>query len=126
MPSRFLLTIASSLDCTIDAKKTRCCCVSRRSASICLRSVTSRLTSNHRAVTEKLHPAFYNDFVAILADMTQFARPMTFISKPCNQLDKFDREFCLKQSVASAPDCLFQRKAIKPFGPGVPKFNAFI
>ena len=36
---------------------------------------------NHRAVTEQLQPAFNNDFVAVLADMTQFARPGTFILK---------------------------------------------
>jgi hypothetical protein len=28
---------------------------------------------NYRTVTEQLLPAFYNDFAATLADMTQFA-----------------------------------------------------
>src|SRR5262249_14761048 len=78
---------------------------------------------NYRTVTEQLLPAFYNDFPAILADMTQFPRPVTFILKLINPLVKFEREFCLKQSVATVPDRLFRRKAINPLGPRVPKFD---
>jgi|SRR6516225_710041 hypothetical protein len=55
--------------------------------------------------------------------MTQFARPEPFFLKLCNPLGKLDREFCLKQSVAAVPNRLFWRKAIKPFGPGVPEFD---
>jgi hypothetical protein len=78
---------------------------------------------NYFTVTKQLLPAFYNDLAAILADMAQFARPVTFILKLFNPLVKFEREFCLKQSVATVPDRLLRRKAIKPLGPGVPKFD---
>ena len=89
--------------------------------SFALRDVA--IDFNYSTVTEQLMPAFYNDFTAILADITQFARPVTFILKLSNPLSKFEREFGLKQSVATVPDRLFRRKAIQPLGPGVPKFD---
>ena len=35
----------------------------------------------HGVITEQLHPAVYNDFAAILADMAQLAGPVTLIAK---------------------------------------------
>ena len=68
MPSRFLLTIASSLDSTMDARQRNRCSLSRSSASIaCVGNVAIDL--KHRAVAEQLHPAVYDDFAAILAEM---------------------------------------------------------
>ncbi len=48
MPSRFLLTITSSLDSTMEACHRNCCSLSRSATSISLRHVISRLASSTR------------------------------------------------------------------------------
>ena len=70
-----------------------------------LRDITIDL--KHGVGAEQLHPAVDNDFVAILADMAQFAGPMTLAAQLRSQLGKIDGEFGLQQSVAAASDRLF-------------------
>src|SRR6516225_3753634 len=77
----------------------------------------------HGIVAEQLHPAINNDLAAILADMTQLARPVTLIAQVRMQFGKFDRKFCLQQAVAAAADRLARRKAVKLLGASIPELD---
>src|SRR6516225_9017399 len=113
------LKIASNLAAAADSSRASPACPATRA----LTSRNVAIDLKYHVIVEKLLPAFYNDFTAILAGVTQFARPVTFISQLRNERGEFDREFCLKQSVATVADRLFRRKAIKLLGPSVPEFN---
>ena len=71
-----------------------------------LRDITVDL--EHGVGAEQLHPAVDNDFIAILADMAQFAGPVTLAAQLRLQLGKVDGEFGLQQRVAAASDRLLR------------------
>jgi hypothetical protein len=67
--------------------------------------------------------ALYNDFATVFANMTQFARSLSFTLKLRNKLSKFDGEFCSEERMAPASECLLWRKTIKPRGTRIPKLH---
>jgi len=80
----------------------------------------------HRVVAEQLHPAVYSDLATILADMAQFAGPVTLLAKLRKQIGELNREFGLQESMTAAPDGFVRCKPVKPFGPGVPDLDCAI
>ncbi|MGC1444659.1 MAG: hypothetical protein WA837_04265 [Xanthobacteraceae bacterium] len=70
-----------------------------------------------------MHAAVDDDFAAVLADVAQLAGPVAAAAKLRAKFGEFDREFGLQERMAEAPDGLVRCKAIKPFGPGIPKLD---
>ena len=53
----------------MDANQRNCCSLSRSASFDLLVLGNVAIDLKHRAVAEQLHPAVYNDFAAILAEM---------------------------------------------------------